>query len=100
MFLKKFILLHDRYLNFLVRGKKFLGLFYHWANTSLYYEVPDRHLKRDVTIITLLILTSAIMENAILHLEYIPALDFISGNFNYFQIYSISSILGMYMYII
>jgi len=42
--------------------------------------MEDRHLKRDATLITILILMSAIGENAVLHLEYISALDDISGN--------------------
>ncbi|CAL8116987.1 unnamed protein product [Orchesella dallaii] len=40
----------------------------------------DRYFKRDITLITILILTSAIGENGVLHLKYIKAFDDISGN--------------------
>ncbi|ODM89736.1 Gustatory receptor for sugar taste 64a [Orchesella cincta] len=67
------------YLNFLLRGKKFLALFFYWTKTSVFYGMKDRYLQRDATLITLLILTSAICENGVLHLEYVKALDDISG---------------------
>ncbi|CAL8093430.1 unnamed protein product [Orchesella dallaii] len=67
------------YFNFLLRGKKFLGLFQYWTKTSVFYGLKDRYLRRDVTLITILILSSAIGENAVLHLEYIRALDDING---------------------
>lgn len=79
MFKIKFPYWIFRYFNFIYRRENLLTLFNHWRNTSIYFHAPDVHLKRDTILITLCVMISAILENSVLHLEFIAAFDFISG---------------------
>ncbi|CAL8093421.1 unnamed protein product [Orchesella dallaii] len=58
------------YLNFLLRSKSFLGIFQAWKSTTVFYSKPDGKLRRDIRLIAIVILLSAILENAVLHILF------------------------------
>lgn len=57
----------------------FLRIFKVWNSISVKYSRKDKTLRRDISLIAGCILASAILENMVLHLEYIKELDTING---------------------
>ncbi|CAL8093427.1 unnamed protein product [Orchesella dallaii] len=74
-----FMQVSDNYITFLRHGEEFLNIFYRWRSTQIVYSKKDTTLRRDMLIISGAILSSAILENGVLHLEYLNELDSISG---------------------
>ncbi|CAL8093415.1 unnamed protein product [Orchesella dallaii] len=68
------------YTYFLLRGEEFLKIFKFWASCNLYYSKKDTYLYRIVVIISVIVFTSAVLENAILHMEFFEAFDDINGH--------------------
>lgn len=69
------------YSYFLLRGQLFLKIFRAWAkcNLSLTYTQRDKTLKLTIILISVIMLSSAILENAVLHMEFFVAFDHING---------------------
>ncbi len=60
----------------------FLNIFQVWSSINVVYSRKDKTLRRDTFLIGGAIFTSAVLENAVLHLEYFKGLDKISGKIN------------------
>ncbi|CAL8136714.1 unnamed protein product [Orchesella dallaii] len=68
------------YILFLFRGNEFLKIFETWRSTQTCYSKKDTKLWRDVIIIGTLLMSSIILENAVLHLKYFRELDDFTEN--------------------
>lgn len=68
-----------RYITFLYKSQMFLRIFKVWNSISVTYSRKDKTLRRDISLIACCTLTSAVLENMVLHLEYVKELDTING---------------------
>ncbi|CAL8093411.1 unnamed protein product [Orchesella dallaii] len=68
------------YTYFLLRGEEFMKIFKFWASCNLYYSKKDTYLYRIIVIISVIVFTSAVLENATIHMEYFEAFDDINGH--------------------
>lgn len=63
------------YFYFIVRADRFINIFRTWSKLSLHYPIKDGQLQRDITIIPLIVFTSAAFETTWKHLEYFAVFD-------------------------
>ena len=59
----------------LSRASKILTLFRRWRELFIFYDGTDKHLGRDVKLLTICVLTSCILEHSYAHLKFFPIVE-------------------------
>ncbi|ODM89734.1 Gustatory receptor for sugar taste 64f [Orchesella cincta] len=68
------------YSYFMIRGDEFLKILKFWASCNIHYSKKDIYLYRTVVITSIVLFTSAVLENAVLHMEFFEVFDDINGH--------------------